>query len=107
MAEYIEKGALMRHIESEARRWGFDYDYWQVLADVEDFPVADVRPVVRGRWMPHPDKSYREWDVCSACGTGCKRREYGENDDGTEFVTEYSYHFCPWCMADMKGGDAL
>lgn len=71
-----------------------------------DTQTADVRPVRRGRWLTHPDMSFREWDVCSVCGTGCKRREYGMNEDGTEWVTEYSYHFCPNCGADMKGGDA-
>ena len=29
----------------------------------------------KGEWIPHPNKEFREWDVCTACGTGCKRRE--------------------------------
>ena len=31
MKQYIEKAALMDHVEREARRWGFDYDYEQIL----------------------------------------------------------------------------
>lgn len=42
MAEYIDRAALMSLVESEAHRWGDDYDWWQCLADIEDFPAADV-----------------------------------------------------------------
>lgn len=52
----------------------------------------------KGKWIPHPNREYKEWDVCTACGTGCKRREY---DGGG--MTEYSYNFCPYCGADMRG----
>ena len=89
MAEYIEKGALMSHIESEARRWGFDYDYWQVLADVEDFPVADVRPTVRGMWEIDDEGYVR-------CGV-CHQKTPLYNIELVE-LTDY----CPHCGADMR-----
>lgn len=90
MAEFIEKGALMSLIESEAHRWGDDYDWWQCLADIEDFKPADVRPVVRGRWIPFTSKIAGDIWCCSACDVG------------------FSHHmaFCPHCEADMRGGDA-
>ena len=51
----------------------------------------------KGKWLPHPGDE--DWDVCSVCGTGCKRREHG--DDG--WVTEYCYRYCPNCGADLRG----
>lgn len=56
MAEYIARNALMDHIELNAREYGEDYDAWQILGDVEDFPAADVVEVVRCgecRWYKH------------------------------------------------------
>ena len=89
MAEYIEKGALMNHIESEARIWGDDYDAHQILGDIEDCPPADVRPVRRGSWIISCDGWY---PYCSCC----KQEPPGR---------EVSY-FCPNCGADMRGDDA-
>lgn len=82
MAEYIEKAALMSLIESEVRRWGDDYDYWQCLADIEDFKPADVRPVVRGKW-----KITSIYIKCLECG---------------ECFMLIPQNFCPNCGADMR-----
>lgn len=57
---------------------------------------SELVPVRHGHWTPHPATENREWDVCSSCGIGCKRREYG---DGWE--TQYNYPFCPNCGAKM------
>ena len=70
---------------------------------VNRMPTADVRENVRGEWLPHPNKQNKEWDVCSACGIGCKRREYGIHANGRKWVTEYNFPFCPNCGADMRG----
>ena len=58
-----------------------------------------VDPVKHGYWSLNPYN--REWDVCSVCRIGTKRREYGINPDGSEYVTEYSYRYCPNCGAKM------
>lgn len=71
----------------------------QFATTVEWSPTIEAEPIKRGRWEPHP--SEREWDICSHCHLGTKRREYGLNDDGTEWVTEQSYTHCPWCGAKM------
>ena len=63
--------------------------------------ALDAQPEQKpGKWLPHPH--HREWNVCSVCGTGTKMREYGQNPDGSEWVTEYSYPFCPWCGHKME-----
>lgn len=103
MAEYITKDAVI----SLAEKWSDGYVYIEIpvqdaIRQVSALPPAAVRPVVRGRWEPHPDPNCKEWDVCTACGTGCKRREYGTNPDGTDYVTEWSYPHCPNCGADMS-----
>ena len=95
MAEYISKADLMDHIEEEARRWGLDYDYEQILGDIEDFPPATVRPTVPGKW----EEQYLLDDyivyICSACG------ETWALDDGTP--EENGMNFCPRCGATMQG----
>ena len=47
---------------------------------------ADVRPVVRGKWVD-TDNYYQRWK-CSVCG--CHTRDAAPN-------------FCPNCGADMRG----
>ncbi len=56
-----------------------------MLAELKTIPAADVKPVVRGKWMPgSSDASY-----CSAC---CEPQE-------TKF---YMPNYCPNCGADMR-----
>ena len=65
-------------------------------------PTIDAVPVVHGYWRPHPLGytsnlvKYEEWDVCSNCGIGTKRRNMTD-----DFFEEYSYSYCPWCGAKM------
>lgn len=90
MAEYIEKAELMSLIESEARIWGDDYDYLQILGDIEDFPPADVRPVRRGRWIVHYDDIWptESTQECSECHE--------------EVPLLIDCKFCPNCTAEME-----
>lgn len=53
--ELIRKDAIMSHIEVEAERWGEEYDAWQILGDIEDFPTIDAVEVVRCRDCKHKD----------------------------------------------------
>ena len=71
----------------------------EVIERLNSIEPADVRPVVRGKWEPHP--SNPEYDVCSACGTGTRKREY-HHQGHVPGVTEFCYWFCPWCGADMR-----
>lgn len=67
-----------------------------MLEEVEDYPAADVRPVVRGEWI-YRDDDYYGWNMwaCSACGDEFVLTE------GTPDMNEY--HFCPNCGAWMGG----
>ena len=81
------------------------YDSKCALVKEEYSAEEDVK---RGRWEPHPTE--REWDVCSVCGIGTKRREYGLQDR-REWVTEWNYPYCANCGAKMdevdKNGDEI
>ena len=41
----IDKAQLMNHIESESRKWGEDYDSYQILGDIEDFGTIEAIPI--------------------------------------------------------------
>lgn len=57
--------------------------------DLDDLPPADVRPVVRGRWISDGD-GYHWVYVCSVCGW----------KDGYPFNERHN--FCPKCGAEMQ-----
>lgn len=61
-----------------------------VLDDVEDFPAADVRSVVRGKWESDGDGYHWTYN-CSICGW----------KDGYPFNERHK--FCPNCGAKMGG----
>lgn len=83
MSEYIDKQAVLHEMKMNIRT---------PFAVVMDFPPADVRQVVYGKWEhTHTSESYfNECWRCSACGF-----------DDTE---GFGFKFCPNCGADMRGG---
>ena len=108
--EYIEREAakniLKRHehrftCADESNGYGSvkwsEYVIYSETAQncMDAIPAADVRPVVRGKWIDRDDKYYG-WNMwaCSACGEEFILAE------GTPDMNEY--HFCPNCGADMR-----
>lgn len=81
MAEYIEREAFLDYMKGTSR-------YFNVKFDIENFPAADVAPVVHGQWGSNgiPDSML---SACSVCGFGCGA---------------YSFRYCPYCGAKMDGG---
>lgn len=101
MGDYIERMAALnvnfkiptRFCESKlttARKAVQEY-----ANEIVKIPAADVRPVVRGKWIDRDD-DYYGWNMwaCSACG------EEFVLTEGTPDMNEY--HFCPNCGADMR-----
>ena len=79
MAEYIDKQAFLDYMKRTDR-------YFSVKFDIENFPNADVAPVVHGRWIYKGDSDM--W-VCSRCG-----RSVNADPEGIDL---YCYH----CGAKM------
>lgn len=73
------------------------------LRQIHDFPAADVRPVVRGKWVQTGGKYSRNKTIdrriltCSVCGNFLHMEgvNAGRGDA----------NFCPNCGADMRGGE--
>ena len=106
MAEYIEKQAAIKELcetyehEYPTASGAFDEYATRIVPNVlRNLPPADVRPVVRGRWVPVTNG--RGGHECSEC------HEYAPSyQSGNEYLSR----FCPGCGsyngADMRGGDA-
>lgn len=94
MSDYISKGKLMSHIESQYRSFGEDYDALQILGDIEDFPTEE-RP--HGEWIDLSDGWQEGTFRCSSCQMEFVLLEGTPEDN--------EYNFCPNCGARMKGGD--
>jgi len=97
MAEYIEREAVMLQINIADFVRDDNYEAGATLLfqdDVVDrissIPAADVRPVVRGRWITPPkNRDYAhmlDFYECPLCG----------------YIEDCSVKFCPNCGADMR-----
>ena len=62
-----------------------------MLEEVEVYPAADVRPVVRGTWVGIDDFPHEVWE-CDHCGSVVEN-----TDDPWNY-----YHYCPNCGAMME-----
>lgn len=91
MAKYIDAELLINDGWQLQRYNSGDGYVNQEYASIKDIPPADVRPVVRGKWVPEPDRHYH-WH-CSECGY-------------TVGVIRMDCKFCPNCGTDMREGDA-
>ena len=95
MAEYIEREALetdLHHRLNFLMADNREYDHYtsgfdEAVTRVENFPAADVAPVVHGKWIV--DERHRHDPYCSVC-------DY-------EPLTGKKTPFCPNCGADMRG----
>ena len=77
--DYIEREAAINAVYEAYADGESAYDA------LENLPAADVRPVVRGRWVTRPYMMGKT-EYCSRCG-----ENYGRK-----------HNFCPNCGADMR-----
>ncbi len=86
MMSFIEREAVMEKFADYVERSN-NSDFapkptWtRAVLIVEDYPAADVRPVVRGKWIKIKYRS-----ICRDCS----------------FRGFASWNFCPNCGADMR-----
>lgn len=85
MAEYIEREAFLDYMKGTSR-------YFNVKFDIENFPAADVAPVVHGRWIGAP-----------LCGNdNCRCSECGSwHNIHANLRGEIIQKYCPNCGAKM------
>ena len=89
--EYIEREKLPKKKE---REFFLDDDFnagWNAcLNAIDSIPAADVRPMVRARWITHPKNRYYAYMIdyyeCPLCG----------------FIEDYLANFCPNCGVGMR-----
>lgn len=89
MSEYISREAALRancyfcsvHLKDDSPCDEKCADYMKFM----EIPAADVRPVVRGKWIDHQEGRWI-YAKCSECGT----------------VHDVKSNFCPSCGADMR-----
>jgi DNA-directed RNA polymerase subunit RPC12/RpoP len=101
MAEYIDKQATIDNIERSFDKETILNRFVRKIAisAVRRMEPADVRPVVRGKWVSdedtYPGPGMRNYK-CSACGKIAGTWRKG-------LKKEQLYPFCPMCGADMRG----
>ena len=86
MAEYIEREAFKEEVRRLSTHYLNEWDTLGVLAAADRIPAADVRPVVRGKWVQGDMPTYGGYK-CSVCGAN---------------TVQYKAYFCPNCGADMR-----
>lgn len=103
MADYIDREALLDRIEELQNVFGYGKTEHEngfymglnrALAEVDNFPAADVVPVVRGQWKDKGMVCGERYFQCSACG--------GEMRVPT-LLDEPMYTYCPNCGERMDG----
>lgn len=81
--ENADKDVMANYGEYYGCEWGFSSG--TVNQTINNITSADVRLVVRGRWI-----RLSRGDMCDQCGYRTGKYEEGRN-------------FCPICGADMRG----
>lgn len=121
MAEYIEREAAIDAImKVYVRTAGYKARerVFEAEEAVHRLPVADVAPVVHGRWIEHeetPEDAYRH-HKCSECNVNAPfdykmREDWDEGMDGEWYslglvddgINEHLTDYCPNCGARMDG----
>jgi len=96
--DYITKESALSCFHDWIDRYGHEHtaDEMVEYQRIENLPVTDVRPVVRGHYIGEYDgyadgnPVYDMW-YCSECG--CCFEDWDEKP---------TYNFCPNCGADMR-----
>ena len=90
--DYISRDSALRAVVDAVELYPHEYD--AITKEINFIPAADVRPVVRGRWMYIVENAYH---VCSNCaGVMSYDPEKGF------LIFNTLPNFCPQCGADMR-----
>ena len=96
MAEYIKRQA--------AKDWFCPFCIFEGndchVCPVDKIPAADVRPVVRGKWLTGNDNPRTYGRIRAMCGR-CGAFALAEMVNAGSYKEQLS-NFCPNCGADMR-----
>lgn len=95
MAEYISREAVLvlkKPFPTSKDSITLYQQYFISPTAVEKIPAADVRPVVRGKWIPVTNG--RGGSECNQCHAYAPSHQCG---------VEYKSNYCPNCGARMDG----
>ena len=108
MKKYIECEKLSKALKiwqnKIAEIYGKNDEYVKclgsVLLGIDRIPAADVREVVRGKWIEHNyDPEYLSCDFsCSECNLYLEEYYFGEG----QWPGKTDHYFCSNCGADMR-----
>ena len=106
MDDYISRQAAIDALGEEPFVWNEDdeselaelFEWRRCRGIIEALQPADVRPVVRGKWIKLAERS--GW-----CCSVCKKDDLYAYRYGADNERELQDFFCPNCGAQM-GGDA-
>ena len=87
MDEYIKRETAVRAVM--AAKWGDGSDGAMAMEIVASTPVADVAPVVHGRWKTNSDRP--DSLICSVCKCGFDMWKHDP------------HNYCPNCGTKMDG----
>lgn len=105
MPEYIDKTQLLQ-VESLLKTEIIQNNkvalwlYEQMMHDIEAQPVADVAPVVHGKW--EYDKDATDWGIGGYVCSECKNKNNNLPYTRVKWVKMFSgSRYCPNCGAKM------
>lgn len=90
MSEYISREAAKNYVIGRYDdQLGF-ITMEDIIDQLDYVPAADVRPVIRGKWVSANEQSNGGTVYCFSCCSECGRKTATNTD------------FCPNCGADMR-----
>ena len=93
MTDYISREAVLEFVEPDARPF---------LAErIKSIPAADVRPVVRGKWLPDYDYAEYDFDGITLLSEPRKFQDGWQCSLCGGYMSSET-NFCPNCGADMR-----
>lgn len=100
MPEYIDRQAAKDTIKKEWDGCAGQYECWQIILDtcvaIDELQPADVRPVVRAKWILEENMFGFLTCECSNCGEITRDTVMGKP----------KFKYCPMCGATMEYNNA-
>lgn len=87
MDDYINRKAFLEHMSRTNR-------YFDVKFDIDEFPAADVAPVVHGRWKLLHKGDWTSVFICSVCGRRETIAESEAYNSALKMPKKYPYCHC-------------